>query len=110
MEGDLSAGVKLLNFVAHVLEGQRLTIDSLHPRRSIRVTYGQSQDSPQHVMEGDLPAGMQLLNLVAHVLEEQAVLLQVHLQASLQQTQQEPHAVRWYQTLQRTYVHHQQCL
>ena len=51
-------------------------------------------------MKGDLPAGVQLLNLVAHVLEEQAALLRVHLQASLQQAEQEPHPARRYQTLQ----------
>ena len=59
-----------------------------------------TSDSPQHVMKGDLPAGVQLLNLVAHVLEEQAALLRVHLQAPLQQAQQEPHPARRYHTLQ----------
>ena len=53
-------------------------------------------------MEGDLSAGVQLLNLIAHVLEEQAILLQVHFQASLQQAQQEPHTACRYQTLRHT--------
>ena len=54
-------------------------------------------------MKGDLPAGVQLLNLIAHVLEEQAALLGVHLQASLQQAQQEPHPACRYHTLQHVH-------
>ena len=46
---------------------------------------------PEHVVEGDVPPVVQPLHLVAHVLEEQLVLVQVHLQAAPQQTQQELH-------------------
>ena len=50
-------------------------------------------------MECDVVPIAQLLNLIAHVSEEQAVLVEVDLQASLEQAQHQAHPTHRYHTL-----------
>ena len=72
----------------HVLELERLAY-----------VHGAVGEHVEHVVEVDVAVVVQVLDLVAHVLEEQPVLLELDLEATAQQAQQELDAATRYRAL-----------